>query len=511
MLLLATAVWLALSAFSAPPSSGTATVILGTSRAQQTMARLLRATVREQGGSIRSDPVLMRLAQGLAEGMTHEAKSQADESIAQVRELLWEQGVADHQLAYGTAQVSPERDASLSAQLILENAGVVLRDYNRMGVSVLDGSDGVRRVAIVLLRRLVETKGELGRTFRFTPEPGFRDPRVVVAGPDGRVREARVEDRGGGTYAADVPASGDGLHKVEVLVDGPRGTEVALLFPVGVDTGLERPLSSWDPLRDLSDTDRLRALIDSERQQLGLQALAWDEAAASIARFHAREMQEQGFGHRLGSGDPQDRMRVASIPFTRVSENLAVADSIEEAHLLLMSSPGHRANVLDHAVTHLGLAVLDGAERFPNKVLVVQILYRAIEFHDPGELEAAALRMVHRTRDAQGFAALDRRKRLDKVARERLAGAVDAEDPTHRSSAAQRAMADLRFHHGDIGEVVSDLLVVESVEGVTGSPALLHDAALEFGLAVMQPRIPGHHLDGLVWICLVVVERTLPR
>src|SRR5687768_4112406 len=55
-------------------------------------------------------------------------------------------------------------------------------------------------------------------------------------------------------------------------------------------------------------------------------------------------------------GTPQDRATRSGFLFSVFGENIAVASTPEEAHTSLMESPGHRANMISPAFTHVGIA-----------------------------------------------------------------------------------------------------------------------------------------------------------
>jgi uncharacterized protein YkwD len=53
-------------------------------------------------------------------------------------------------------------------------------------------------------------------------------------------------------------------------------------------------------------------------------------------------------------------MRTANIHFETAGENLALAQTVEIAHVNLMNSPGHRANILNPSFGRVGIGILDG-------------------------------------------------------------------------------------------------------------------------------------------------------
>jgi uncharacterized protein YkwD len=103
-------------------------------------------------------------------------------------------------------------------------------------------------------------------------------------------------------------------------------------------------------------------MINEERQKHGLKPLQADVEMRQIARAHSQDMFAQGyFAHDSPDGkDPFDRMRAANIHFETAGENLALAQTVEIAHVNLMNSPGHRANILNPSFGRVGIGILDG-------------------------------------------------------------------------------------------------------------------------------------------------------
>lgn len=101
-------------------------------------------------------------------------------------------------------------------------------------------------------------------------------------------------------------------------------------------------------------------LVNEERTQRGLDALAWDERLVPVARAHSAEMfQLKYFSHESPvSGSPFDRLKTAGINYSRAGENLAYAQSVSVAHRALMDSPGHRENILRPEFTRIGIGVI---------------------------------------------------------------------------------------------------------------------------------------------------------
>jgi len=103
-------------------------------------------------------------------------------------------------------------------------------------------------------------------------------------------------------------------------------------------------------------------MINGERQKRGLKPLVADPEMLQLARAHSQDMFAKGyFAHDdLNGKDPFDRMRTANIHFETAGENLALAQTVEIAHVNLMNSPGHRANILNPSFGRVGIGILDG-------------------------------------------------------------------------------------------------------------------------------------------------------
>jgi len=103
-------------------------------------------------------------------------------------------------------------------------------------------------------------------------------------------------------------------------------------------------------------------MINKERQKHGLKPLRADTEMLQVARTHSQDMFAKGyFAHdNLEGRDPFDRMKDANIHFATAGENLALAQTVEIAHVNLMNSSGHRANILNPSFGRVGIGILDG-------------------------------------------------------------------------------------------------------------------------------------------------------
>lgn len=102
-------------------------------------------------------------------------------------------------------------------------------------------------------------------------------------------------------------------------------------------------------------------LINKERKKGGIAELSWAPEIVPVARAHAKDMWERKyFGHYSPEGyDVGDRLDRAEIKYSLAGENLALAPTLATAHNGLMSSEGHRANILEPKFRRVGIGVID--------------------------------------------------------------------------------------------------------------------------------------------------------
>lgn len=115
----------------------------------------------------------------------------------------------------------------------------------------------------------------------------------------------------------------------------------------------------------------IMALLNQSRQSAGLQPLKTSTTLRGVARSHGGDMFAYGYlSHQSRDGRlPLARVEAAGLTPWHVGENLAYAQDVQEAHRLLMNSPGHRANILSPLYRWIGIGVMDGGH---DGVIVVE-------------------------------------------------------------------------------------------------------------------------------------------
>jgi len=106
---------------------------------------------------------------------------------------------------------------------------------------------------------------------------------------------------------------------------------------------------------------RVFELTNIERAKHGLAPLIWHDVLADAARAHSLDLMVNNMRGHTGSDGSSVRQRIERAGITNTNyraENCCYGQSTpEEAVESWMNSPGHRANILNASVTHLGVGL----------------------------------------------------------------------------------------------------------------------------------------------------------
>ena len=116
-------------------------------------------------------------------------------------------------------------------------------------------------------------------------------------------------------------------------------------------------------------------LLNSDRARYGLAPLVIDPELCRIARIKSQDMLTNGyFAHTSPTyGNVRDMLTHFGYPYTAAGENIARYATLEKAQAALMSSPGHRRNILSTAYEKVGIGVALSAKGY---VYLTQIFCR---------------------------------------------------------------------------------------------------------------------------------------
>jgi uncharacterized protein YkwD len=267
-------------------------------------------------------------------------------------------GVIVSLVAFGTQQADAWRDQLEHAprNVAITRYGIRVSPSGR-SAAVMFGSveldyEPIRRA--LEPGQSVTLKGKVGPRFSFG--------HVYLTKPDGTVVEQRMPSR---VIDATFPLEAAGKYRLEVMGDGVTGPVVISNVPLYV--GIEEPAATTvtgTVVEPEQAEARMLALLNEARVAAGLSEVQPDAELREVALAHSTDMVDHDFfGHvSPRSGTPTDRIRRSGALVSAAGENIAEAPTPEIAHEGLMSSPGHRANMLRPDYTHVGIGARKGAD-----------------------------------------------------------------------------------------------------------------------------------------------------
>lgn len=105
------------------------------------------------------------------------------------------------------------------------------------------------------------------------------------------------------------------------------------------------------------------SLTNAQRTANGCPALTWNSALGSVARAHSQDMAAKNyFDHNTLNGTtPAQRLTAAGYTYRQMAENIAAGQATPAAVMSSwMGSAGHKANILNCALTELGVGYATG-------------------------------------------------------------------------------------------------------------------------------------------------------
>ena len=530
---------------------------------QEEADALVRGTLQARTGTLLSgDGRLDLVARWLAGAALREAQEPAA-----VRHHLWAEGVRDFEFL----PITVVRDGDPLEPLpeLLDDRAVPWERYNTLAVAVARRGKN-RSVVVLLTRRTASfTPAPDPQELLVRLAGDYRDPAVYATRPDGLV-DRRPARPAGSSWSLDVSTGVEGAWLFELMAEGPRGPEVLALWP-GVDAdGL--PLSgggvdllgrapaeapprpgppdptdpfpeegpvAWNPYAQV-DTgeipkdsagwvagsaagpdrrptpedakaaeDQLWGLIDSTRRSRGLLPLRRDPQITRAARKQARELSGGDFGHETLSGTALDRLGAEGLTAARVTENIARATDVAQAHAALMASPAHRANLLDPDVTSGGVGIVLRRDPDGRWSAVISEVFAVLLAQTGGADWPVVLEhRINDRRRAAGLPALVHRETMaelaSRVARE-VAEGTEASLPAERRS---QLAEEIRFHYMNARNVGIDLVITAEPASVAGLGHVVEPTFREMGIGAvrLESRLGAHAVGSLV-VVVVFVER----
>lgn len=155
------------------------------------------------------------------------------------------------------------------------------------------------------------------------------------------------------------------------------------------------------PAFDSAAEQQILQLLNRERHSRGLSTLIFDERLQRAARRHSMSMANRGEVEHQLSGEPKlaSRLGEVALRYDASGENVARTSTAERAHVALMNSPGHRANILDPVFNSVGIGVVNT----PDGIYVTQDFARRLPDASVEDAEERTAANLNRLRKEVGL------------------------------------------------------------------------------------------------------------
>jgi len=415
------------------------------------------------------------------------------------------------------AYVAYTDSESVVASMAEQVTDLLGRDtFTHVGVATLP--HGGERIAVLVMTHrgleltAVERTRETGSLLLSGSLIGaLQNPEVVLLHPDGHTQRAPAG--AGPRFQVRLLMPSAGTYQVEVLARGSTGITVLANFPVYVNEAAPTRLaiSAADSPGIASAEDVREALVEriaEERERAGAPPLELHDGLTAVAEAHCRDMLAAGFvGHDSPStGTPAMRMTAAGLASGLMLENVGRGYSASELHRGLMDSPGHRANIVDARVTHLGIAVVSVQDGDRTAFLVTQMFTQMTARVDTAAAPAQLVQAINEGRRARRAGPVESDELLAQAAQE-AAEAYFADPTLTEQDVTDRASAALRRFAIAYRRVGALMTIVTRIEDAGRLEPTFDPDVTTLGIGVAQGNRPDQPPNAIV----VVIVLGWPR
>jgi uncharacterized protein YkwD len=453
------------------------------------------------------------------------------EACAELADIVPEEGVVSYSLVEFALQRNGIIEPSPHLLVVwgaVDDAGAIL-DQLRPRIPEILGDGANSRVGIGAVKRASDGTGAIvfalqGSGVTTNPIPRalaaggtvmvdavvdarYHEPELFVTHEDGATEQLALKTGNSGGFKTEVAcARHTGRQQIEITASDAQGSTVLANFPVWCGTSpppsiTVDPSPSDDTVVPADEAEkRLLALINRDREAAGLVALVWDDRVAEVARKHSEEMRRTKIVAHISptTGSAADRVKAAGIKTAVVLENVARAYSVSEAHEGLMNSPGHRANVMSSAATHVGVGVVLGDEvSGRHEMFVTQVFIRVPPKIDPARAAELVRDRIGKVRPVAVNA------KLASVAQQLADGLAAGKSRDALWPGARKQLDVLGGQYQRVGSVITAVAELDTIDGKQLVGEYRPD---DVGIGIAQGPHPEIG-EGAVWIVVLMAEK----
>ncbi|HEU4416737.1 MAG TPA: CAP domain-containing protein [Candidatus Angelobacter sp.] len=140
--------------------------------------------------------------------------------------------------------------------------------------------------------------------------------------------------------------------------------------------------------------------LNHQRESAGIATLEWNDNVAKAARLHAEQLADNHkLSHQFPGESPlAERLGLAGARFTDAGENVALTEYVEDVHPALMTSDGHRANMMNPRFNSVGIGVVERE----GKVYATEDFVLAVPEYSEAQFAGALAEAFNRERKSRG-------------------------------------------------------------------------------------------------------------
>ena len=249
-------------------------------------------------------------------------------------------------------------------------------------------------------------------------------------------------------------------------------------------------------------------MLNETRRGAGLPELTEHAGLREVALGHSRDMVANDYiGHQSPrSGTPADRVRTSGLQSGLVLENIGRGYSAAEIHRGLMESPGHRANLVNPDVSHVGIGVVAQPEGARSAFIVTEVFVRMAERVDLAGAPSTIVDLINRSRSARGAPPVEIQDHLSEAAQNAATEffadpGLSQQDTVDDASASLRRFAIAYRRLGGVMAIVADVSEAGALEP-TLDPDVRH-----VGIGVAQGTRPDTGPNAIAVVIILAWPR----
>lgn len=279
------------------------------------------------------------------------------------------------------------------------------------------------------------------------------------------------------------------------------------LYATSLDTEAPSPSAPPDASPTASPADKpeidpalqMYILVNRERVKLDLAPYEFDKELSVIAKQHSADMIEHKYFEHTSptEGTAQDRIFKAGIACGGSGENIATNMTVERAHIALMKSPGHRANILSTYYDHIGI----GIEKHPDgSLMVTQDFCKAVPVLSAKVARKDMLGALNEKRTAAGLPKLRPIAELMRVA-----SYVAKRQDKEQSLMAREPGALIEQQHLKLATYTAWVALEPDFQAAAGLADVTNPTYNAVGLAAITNKTQEKGL-GMMWMVVVLAQ-----